>query len=36
LPLGVQLVGPSHGEDRLFDFAHTIEERLGGFRAPAL
>ncbi len=36
LPTGVQLVGPCHAEDRLFDFAAAIEERLGGFRAPAI
>ncbi|HTW33364.1 MAG TPA: amidase family protein [Rhizomicrobium sp.] len=36
LPTGVQLMGPSGGEDRLFDFGGAIEERLGGFRPPAL
>jgi len=34
LPVGVQLIGP--GEDRLFDFAHVLEERLGGFSPPAI
>ncbi len=36
LPVGVQLVGPWHGEDRLFDFATAIEEQLGGFTPPPL
>ncbi|HEY0105585.1 MAG TPA: amidase family protein [Rhizomicrobium sp.] len=36
LPVGVQLVGPWHGEDRLFDFAFALEERLGGFVPPPL
>ncbi len=36
LPVGVQLVGPWHGEDRLFDFAAAIEEQLGGFTPPAI
>ncbi len=36
LPTGVQLIGPMHEEDRLFDFAAAIEAGLGGFRAPAL
>ena len=35
LPVGVQLVGPCNGEDRLFDFAAAVEEGLGGFRPPA-
>jgi amidase len=34
LPVGVQLVGPWHGEDRLFDFAAAVEEATGGFRPP--
>jgi amidase len=36
LPLGVQLVGPWHGEARLFDFAAAIEDDLGGFKRPPL
>jgi len=36
LPVGVQLVGPWNGEDRLFDFAFAIEERLGGFAPPPI
>jgi len=34
LPIGVQLVGPWNGEDRLFDFAAAVEEGLGGFVPP--
>ena len=34
MPVGVQIVGPWHGEDRLFDFAAAVEEATGGFRAP--
>lgn len=34
LPVGVQIVGPWHGEDRLFDFAAAVEESLGGFKPP--
>jgi amidase len=34
LPVGVQLVGPWNGEDRLFDFAAAVEEGTGGFRRP--
>ena len=34
LPVGVQIVGPLNGENRLFDFACAIERELGGFRAP--
>jgi len=34
LPIGVQVVGPWHGEDRLFDFAAAVEEGTGGFRPP--
>jgi amidase len=36
LPVGVQIVGPWHGEDRLFDYAFAVEERLGGFRRPPI
>jgi amidase len=36
LPVGVQVVGPWNGEDRLFDFALAIERELGGFSAPPL
>jgi amidase len=36
LPTGAQLMGPEHGEDRLFDFANAVEEQLGGFRPPPL
>jgi amidase len=36
LPIGVQLVGAWNCEDRLFDFAHVLEEELGGFKPPAL
>ncbi|HTK79852.1 MAG TPA: amidase family protein [Rhizomicrobium sp.] len=36
LPVGVQLVGPVNGEDRLFDLAAAAEEVLGGFRPPPL
>ena len=36
LPTGAQIMGPSGSEDRLFDFAGAIEERLGGFRPPKL
>jgi amidase len=36
LPVGVQIVGPWNGEDRLFDFALAIERELGGFRPPPL
>lgn len=34
MPVGVQIVGPWNGEDRLFDFAAAVEEGLGGFRPP--
>jgi amidase len=34
LPVGVQIVGPLSGEDRLFDFAAAVEESLGGFSPP--
>jgi amidase len=36
LPVGVQLVGPEHGEDRLFNLASAAEEVLGGFTPPSL
>ena len=36
LPVGAQLIGDTRNEDRLFDFAAALEEKLGGFRAPAL
>jgi amidase len=36
MPVGVQIVGPWHGEDRLFDLAAAVEDALGGFRPPAL
>jgi amidase len=36
LPVGVQIVGPWHGEDRLFDFGFAVEEQLGGFRRPPI
>jgi amidase len=36
LPIGVQLIAPWYGEDRLFDFAGTLEIELGGFKSPAL
>lgn len=36
LPVGVQLVGAWHQEDRLFDLAHVLEQELGGFSAPHL
>jgi amidase len=36
LPVGVQIVGPWHGEDRLFDLAAAVEDGLGGFRRPPL
>ena len=34
MPVGVQLVGPWNGEDRLFDFAAAVEEACGGFKPP--
>ena len=34
LPIGVQVVGPWHGEDRLFDYAAALEDALGGFVPP--
>ena len=34
LPVGVQIVGPWNGEDRLFDLAAAVEEALGGFKPP--
>jgi amidase len=36
LPIGVQLIGPWHCEDRLFDFSGVLEEELGGFSTPEL
>ncbi len=36
MPIGVQIVGPWHGEDRLFDFAQAVEDGLGGFKQPSL
>lgn len=36
LPVGVQIVGPWHGEDRLFDFGAAVEDALGGFTPPPL
>ena len=34
LPVGVQVVGRWHDEDRLFDFAAAIEDGVGGFSPP--
>ncbi len=36
LPVGVQIVGPWRGEDRLFDYAAALEDALGGFTRPEL
>ncbi|MEJ0043048.1 MAG: amidase family protein [Rhizomicrobium sp.] len=36
MPVGVQIVGPWHGEDRLFDFAAAIEDGTGGFKRPPI
>jgi amidase len=36
MPVGVQVVGPWNGEDRLFDIALAIEESLGGFSPPGI
>ena len=36
LPVGVQLVGPWGGEDRLIDLAAALEEALGEFSPPPL
>ncbi len=36
LPVGVQIVGPWNSEDRLFDYAASIEDGTGGFRPPPL
>jgi amidase len=36
MPVGVQLVGPWRGEDRLFDLAAAVERELGGFAPPPL
>ncbi len=35
LPVGVQIVGPWNGEDRLFDLARAVEDASGGFAPPA-
>jgi amidase len=34
MPVGVQIVGPLHGEARLFDLAQAVESGLGGFAPP--
>jgi len=34
IPVGVQIVGPANGEDRLFDFAAAVEDGVGGFAPP--
>jgi len=36
LPVGVQIVGAWHTEDRLFDIGAAIEDALGGFTPPPL
>ena len=36
LPIGIQIVGPWQGEDRLFDFGAAVEDGLGPFPSPAL
>jgi len=36
LPVGVQITGTWHSEDRLFDFAAAVEDALGGFTPPPL
>ncbi len=36
MPVGVQLVGRWHEENRLFDVAETLEEAIGGFEPPAI
>ena len=36
MPVGVQVVGSWHSEDRLFDFGAAIEDALGGFIPPPL
>lgn len=36
LPVGVQLIGRWHREDRLFDFARALAHELGGFSPPRL
>ncbi|HET7335780.1 MAG TPA: amidase family protein, partial [Rhizomicrobium sp.] len=36
LPVGVQIVGPWNSEDRLFDYAASIEDGTGGFKPPPL
>lgn len=34
LPVGVQLIGRRHDEDRLFDLATALERQTGGFAPP--
>lgn len=34
LPVGVQLIGRRHDEDRLFDLAAALERQTGGFAPP--
>lgn len=34
LPVGAQLIGKWHAEDRLVDLADALELRTGGFQAP--
>jgi amidase len=36
LPVGVQIVGPWHDEDRLLDLGNVVEDALGGFTPPPL
>jgi amidase len=36
MPVGVQIVGPLNGEDRLFDYGEAVEEGLGGFSPPVM
>jgi amidase len=36
MPVGVQIVGPLNGENRLFDFAAAVEEGAGGFSPPGI
>lgn len=35
LPIGAQLIGRWHGEDRLLDLADALESQTGGFQPPA-